>query len=319
MILMYDELGYSFRKVTRLVAEGLRENGYRIVHLAGARWTLYIPKTMKTILIGDTILSKKLGWIDRIARTIKPVLWCDTPIELEELLPFNYDVCNYVTLPNQVKLYSRVGIKVHGWIPRPVDFKLARSISSDCRDLREKYGDYIVTVGGDQVLLPPRVPRKGLDMYDKLCEKLSGRVRCVAVSNWFFRHVHKIQIGSLSEVDLFRLIKCAKLFVWPSRAEGFGMPPIEAMAVGQVVVASNAPFNELVYGVKFDYSDVRRVFMPEVGRYYYAHDYELDDLYEAVDYALSLDEDTRAKIAEEAMRRASLLDKRLVAEALVEV
>jgi glycosyltransferase involved in cell wall biosynthesis len=44
----------------------------------------------------------------------------------------------------------------------------------------------------------------------------------------------------VSEDDLFALYKGASLFVFPSRYEGFGLPPLEAMACGVPVITSNA-------------------------------------------------------------------------------
>jgi glycosyltransferase involved in cell wall biosynthesis len=47
-------------------------------------------------------------------------------------------------------------------------------------------------------------------------------------------------IGSVKEADLPALYSGARLFVMPSLYEGFGYPPLEAMACGTPVVCSNA-------------------------------------------------------------------------------
>jgi glycosyltransferase involved in cell wall biosynthesis len=47
-------------------------------------------------------------------------------------------------------------------------------------------------------------------------------------------------LGRVSDAELPRLIAAAELFVYPSLYEGFGLPPLEAMACGVPVVASNA-------------------------------------------------------------------------------
>ena len=53
-----------------------------------------------------------------------------------------------------------------------------------------------------------------------------------------------LAITTLAEVDdelLARLYRAAAVFAFPSLAEGFGLPPLEAMASGTPVVASTAP------------------------------------------------------------------------------
>jgi len=47
-------------------------------------------------------------------------------------------------------------------------------------------------------------------------------------------------LGYVNEEDLPALYNSAKIFVFPSIYEGFGIPPLEAMACGTPVIASNA-------------------------------------------------------------------------------
>jgi glycosyltransferase involved in cell wall biosynthesis len=49
-----------------------------------------------------------------------------------------------------------------------------------------------------------------------------------------------VQTGPLADADLPPLYRGAVLFVFPSLYEGFGLPPLEAMACGTPVVCSNA-------------------------------------------------------------------------------
>lgn len=49
------------------------------------------------------------------------------------------------------------------------------------------------------------------------------------------------RLGFVEDADLPALLSAAHLFVYPSLYEGFGLPPIEAMACGTPVVASSAP------------------------------------------------------------------------------
>ena len=46
-------------------------------------------------------------------------------------------------------------------------------------------------------------------------------------------------VGFVSDVDVVALYNCTDCFVYPSLYEGFGFPPLEAMACGAPVLASN--------------------------------------------------------------------------------
>ena len=48
-------------------------------------------------------------------------------------------------------------------------------------------------------------------------------------------------VGHLPGSELRALVQGACVLTYPSKAEGFGLPPLEAMAAGVPVVASNAP------------------------------------------------------------------------------
>jgi glycosyltransferase involved in cell wall biosynthesis len=48
-------------------------------------------------------------------------------------------------------------------------------------------------------------------------------------------------LGYLAEPILWAVMARAPLFVFPSRDEGFGLPPLEAMSLGTPVIISNAP------------------------------------------------------------------------------
>lgn len=48
-----------------------------------------------------------------------------------------------------------------------------------------------------------------------------------------------VGVGFVSDVDVVALYNCTDCFVYPSLYEGFGFPPLEAMACGAPVMASN--------------------------------------------------------------------------------
>ncbi len=55
-----------------------------------------------------------------------------------------------------------------------------------------------------------------------------------AVEEGWLKH-----LGHVSEAELAQLYAAARLFIYPSIYEGFGLPPIEAMASGTPVIVSN--------------------------------------------------------------------------------
>jgi len=59
---------------------------------------------------------------------------------------------------------------------------------------------------------------------------------------------HVIEFISPSDEDIMSLYKYAKLFVFPSLFEGFGLPPLEALALGCPVIASNIPVLKEILG-----------------------------------------------------------------------
>ncbi len=59
-----------------------------------------------------------------------------------------------------------------------------------------------------------------------------------------------IEILSPSDDELINLYQHAKLFVFPSLFEGFGLPPLEAIALGCPVIASNIPVLKEILGEK---------------------------------------------------------------------
>ena len=94
--------------------------------------------------------------------------------------------------------------------------------------------------------------------------------------------------GYLPDEDLPGLYTMASLFVFPSLYEGFGFPPLEAMACGTPVVCSNATSLPEVAG------DAALMFNP----------LNADEMTERMDEALS-DEALRAGLREKGLERAS--------------
>jgi glycosyltransferase involved in cell wall biosynthesis len=97
--------------------------------------------------------------------------------------------------------------------------------------------------------------------YSKLNHGLCGDFQLVIAGNKnrYFRSLqaqvarlnlggHVIFTGHVADDELLRLYSGAALFVFPSLYEGFGLPPLEAMACGTPVVSSKATSLEEVIG-----------------------------------------------------------------------
>ncbi len=129
-----------------------------------------------------------------------------------------------------------------------------RRSSREITKVKQKYGvkkNYILALSNLE-------PRKNLDtLVDAYCdlseqhrEKIS--LLLVGVSGWktdklFEKIVGRVKEGYdiirpssyLSDHDKPALISGAKMLVYPSHYEGFGMPPLEALACGVPVITSN--------------------------------------------------------------------------------
>jgi len=99
-------------------------------------------------------------------------------------------------------------------------------------------------------------PRKNvvtlIKAFKKLKEKGCKDYKLVIAGErgWLYRQIFKeatlgnieqeiLFLGVVSDDDLPQLYNCADIFVYPSLYEGFGLPPLEAMACGIPVITSN--------------------------------------------------------------------------------
>lgn len=113
------------------------------------------------------------------------------------------------------------------------------------------FGDYILFVGN----IEPRKNLKNLLLaYEKLDENIRKQYSLLLVGargwldNEIFEIIERLRIngnhiqqpyGYVEDRDLPALYSGSSIFVYPSKYEGFGIPPLEAMACGAPVIASD--------------------------------------------------------------------------------
>ena len=134
------------------------------------------------------------------------------------------------------------------------DAKLKKKISrEEIAKVKVKYSlpqDYLLHIGTLE-------PRKNLDfLIDVFCEAIKDKKNAnlslviTGKKGWYFEglfeKVRKLELeekviftGYIDEGDKGAIYQGAKIFTFPSLYEGFGLPPLEAMACGVPVISSN--------------------------------------------------------------------------------
>ena len=130
------------------------------------------------------------------------------------------------------------------------DFFFKGPPEKEIKTVREKLGmgkKYILAMGGSE----PRKNMAGLIEGWAKVNRAIKKDRSLLVIGGAFEGESLIRgvsprdamavrwIGRVSDPDLLCLLKGAELFVYPSLEEGFGLPPLEAMALGVPVLASD--------------------------------------------------------------------------------
>lgn len=142
-------------------------------------------------------------------------------------------------------LSSSLKVDPEHWtvIPNGVDHVL--EVAADSEALSTfglKAGRYVLTVGA-------RAPHKNLVALEPLARELASRGLSLAMAGeadpGVYSHVQAPDslrvLGSVDDGALRALYENALCFVFPSIYEGFGLPPLEAMALGCPVASSDLP------------------------------------------------------------------------------
>lgn len=128
------------------------------------------------------------------------------------------------------------------------------------KNTKKKYaiaGDYIIYLG---TIEPRKNILRLLKAYARLHEEFTDIPKLVLAGRdgWSYDKIHELAdslelgddlifLGYIADNDRAPLLKGAEFFVFPSLYEGFGLPPLEAMACGvPVLVSDTASLPEVV-------------------------------------------------------------------------
>lgn len=96
--------------------------------------------------------------------------------------------------------------------------------------------------------LAPLLDRMGIDLWMAGDVDIGGMTDCPAIPNLRL-------LGQISDDDFRFALEGALCFIFPSRIEGFGLPGVEAMALGCPVIASTSPCLPEICGSAALYAD----------------------------------------------------------------
>lgn len=196
---------------------------------------------------------------------------------------------------------KQAGFKTKGYIHHSVDHEKCQSLRPDSLTLRKKWE----TEYGDRVkflYLGRNDPRKGLpelgravgimnEEHEKDFVMLLASEGDVAGLTDQKNVVKVAQIGSMMYDDVLRIIGACDYFVFPSMCEGFGLPLLEANAMGVPAVHSWFPpleeFSSKDFNFVFGYQGEQIVNQGNV-QYWLFHRYRPELLAEMMMHAISI-------------------------------
>jgi len=132
-------------------------------------------------------------------------------------------------------------------VPLAADDRFAPQSTTQEATVRERYGlnkRYLLYLGSNK-------PHKNIALLVRAFARLDTDVSLVIAGRWDERYnepkqlVHTLDLNQrvrfihdIADADVPALLSGALAFVFPSRYEGFGLPPLEAMACGTPVIAT---------------------------------------------------------------------------------
>jgi glycosyltransferase involved in cell wall biosynthesis len=126
-------------------------------------------------------------------------------------------------------------------------------------------GPYLLSVG---TLEPRKNYRSLIGAWERVVQRTAPRLRLVVVANPGWQeestrdamrpHIASgglVHLENLTPDELAAMMRQAACFVFPSFNEGFGYPPLEALAAGTPVIVSDLPVFRWIFGSAALYAD----------------------------------------------------------------
>jgi len=215
-----------------------------IIHDLGQISPFFTKSKAKKILtvfdLASVLFPEKFSIYARICIKFYPLIFKNTDKIITISENSKKDIMNIYKIPEEQIIVTNLGVDKK--------FKKIKNKKA-LKDVKNKYDlpeNFILFVGTIE-------PRKNLEnlirVYSKY-ENKGTKLVIVGKTGWkykpFFKTLEQLNLnkdiklmGFVEDDDLPYFYNLAKVFVYPSFYEGFGLPPLEAMACGCPVITSN--------------------------------------------------------------------------------
>lgn len=266
IIVCYPPQAVSMSKVASAISKFLIDEGFSVYHVNVLDLVLPVRMADALIIVDTCMPPGYLRVVQKMGLAKRRIFAYD--VEGVPLIsPAMANTLNmwFYNIPASrlsAECGKQAGLRIDGVVPRAIDFNYYQVVDEDLVEkFKEKYGDYFLFIGAMHKMAS--IQRKGLDTLLKawqLSTLKNHKVKLVVVTNHhpaeFNMEVPEgveviVNFGGFTEEEIKALYRASLGLVFPSRCEGFGLPPLEAMALKVPVIFSDAPsHNEFAVGIK---------------------------------------------------------------------